>query len=67
MPESQSIKSEKHIETSKGPEVVKEQHVEVPKVPEVQNVEEKAGDDEVEITKEKISTPPPPPESQPIP
>ncbi|MFS7950145.1 hypothetical protein Hanom_Chr07g00579931 [Helianthus anomalus] len=33
MPESQSGKSEKHMETSKGPEVVKEQHVEVPKAP----------------------------------
>ncbi|MFS7917530.1 hypothetical protein Hanom_Chr03g00190141 [Helianthus anomalus] len=39
MPEVQSVKCEKHVRTSKGPEVVKDQNVEVPKVPEVQSIE----------------------------
>ncbi|MFS7952798.1 hypothetical protein Hanom_Chr07g00611121 [Helianthus anomalus] len=57
MPESQSGKSEKHMESSKGPEAVKEQHVEVQK-----NV---GDDDYVEV---RVSTPPPPPpKDQPIP
>ncbi|MFS7916650.1 hypothetical protein Hanom_Chr03g00179821 [Helianthus anomalus] len=61
MYESQSGKSEKHMETSKGPEAVKEQHVEVPKEPEVQSVEKPevekkkgAGDDEVEVTEVRV-------------
>ncbi|MFS7911131.1 hypothetical protein Hanom_Chr02g00114441 [Helianthus anomalus] len=58
MLESQSGKSEKHVTTSMGPETVK-----VPEVPEVQNVEKKVGDDEVEITEVRVSTPPPPPEN----
>ncbi|KAM0041007.1 hypothetical protein Hdeb2414_s0011g00361151 [Helianthus debilis subsp. tardiflorus] len=69
--EVQGGKNEKHIATSKGPEVVK-----VPKVPEVQTqsipeveVQKKAGaDDDVVITEVRVSTPPPPPpENQPIP
>ncbi|KAF5779443.1 hypothetical protein HanRHA438_Chr12g0570831 [Helianthus annuus] len=66
VPKDQGGKSEKHIETSKGPEVVKIQSVEVPKAPEVQSVEKpevgkNVGDDEdVEITGVRISTPPPP-------
>ncbi|MFS7978558.1 hypothetical protein Hanom_Chr10g00916871 [Helianthus anomalus] len=68
MPESQGGKSEKHMESSKGPEAMTEQHVEVPKEPEVQSVEipevevqKKADDDvEVEIIDERIPTPPPP-------
>ncbi|KAJ0561043.1 hypothetical protein HanHA300_Chr06g0218371 [Helianthus annuus] len=70
MPESQSGKTEKHVATLKGPEAVKDQHVEVPKAPEVQSVEKPegqqkagAGDDEVEITEVRISTPPPLPEN----
>ncbi|KAM0002330.1 hypothetical protein Hdeb2414_s0002g00058551 [Helianthus debilis subsp. tardiflorus] len=70
MPESQSGKREKHIKTSKGPETVK-----VPEVPQTQSIPEvevqkKAGaDEDVMITKVRVSSPPPPPppESQPIP
>ncbi|MFS7952419.1 hypothetical protein Hanom_Chr07g00606691 [Helianthus anomalus] len=58
MPESQSEKSEKHVATSKGREAEKVQSIEVPEVPEVQNVV---------ITEVRVSTPPPPPESQHIP
>ncbi|MFS7978074.1 hypothetical protein Hanom_Chr10g00911361 [Helianthus anomalus] len=47
MPESQSGKSEKHVISSKGPEVVKDQNIEVPEVPEVQSVEKP------EVEKEK--------------
>ncbi|MFS7977350.1 hypothetical protein Hanom_Chr10g00902981 [Helianthus anomalus] len=54
MQESQSGKSENHMETSKGPEVEKVQSVEVPKAPEVQSVEkpkvEKNVDDDVVFT-----------------
>ncbi|MFS7935685.1 hypothetical protein Hanom_Chr05g00406481 [Helianthus anomalus] len=67
MPESQNGKSEKHVTTSQGPEVETVQNVEVPNVPEVQK---KAGDDEVEITEVRVSSPPPPPpppKDQPIP
>ncbi|MFS8019945.1 hypothetical protein Hanom_Chr15g01409821 [Helianthus anomalus] len=71
MPESQSGKSEKHMESSKGPEAVKVQSVEVPKAPEVQKpeveVQKNVGDDDyVEV---RVSTPPspPPPKDQPIP
>ncbi|MFS7936379.1 hypothetical protein Hanom_Chr05g00414891 [Helianthus anomalus] len=49
-----------HIETSKGPKAVKGQNVEVPEVQQVQSVEKKAGDDdEVVITDERVSIPPP--------
>ncbi|MFS7945611.1 hypothetical protein Hanom_Chr06g00526321 [Helianthus anomalus] len=59
MTEVQSGKKEKHVITSKGPEAVK-----VPQVPEVQNVENMAGDDdEVVITEERVSRPPPLPEN----
>ncbi|XP_021985722.1 glutamic acid-rich protein-like [Helianthus annuus] len=72
MPESQSGKSEKHVTTSKGSEVMKEQHVEVPKEPEVQSVEKREDevqmnvndDDYVEV---RDATPSPPPTDQAIP
>ncbi|MFS7960814.1 hypothetical protein Hanom_Chr08g00707441 [Helianthus anomalus] len=66
MPESQSGKSEKHVATSEGPESVKVPEVQqTQSTPEVE-VQKKAGanDDYVEV---RGSSPPPPPESQPIP
>ncbi|XP_021975339.1 golgin subfamily A member 6-like protein 6 [Helianthus annuus] len=68
MLEAQNGKSEKHIETSKGPEAEKVQNIEVPEVPEVQTqsipkvqVQKKVGaDDDVVITNVRVSTPPPP-------
>ncbi|KAF5787343.1 hypothetical protein HanXRQr2_Chr10g0451661 [Helianthus annuus] len=66
----QGGKSEKHVTTSKGLEAEKVQSIETTKEPEVQSVEipvvevqKKAGDgdDEVEITGVRASTPPPPP------
>ncbi|XP_035840382.1 glutamic acid-rich protein-like [Helianthus annuus] len=70
VPESQSGKSEKHVETPKDIEAEKVQSVEVPKAPEVQSNEKpedqkKAGtsNDEVEVTKVRVATTPPPPEN----
>ncbi|KAJ0695748.1 hypothetical protein HanLR1_Chr10g0349011 [Helianthus annuus] len=66
MPQSQSGKSEKHMETSKSSEAEKVQNVEVPKAPEVQKpeVEKNVSDDDyVEV---RVSTPPPSPKDQPI-
>ncbi|XP_021996253.1 eukaryotic translation initiation factor 5B-like [Helianthus annuus] len=70
VPKIQSGKSEKHVKTSKGPQADKDQNVEASEVQQVQNtaevqsveknVEKKAGDDdEVVITGERVSTPPP--------
>ncbi|MFS7976876.1 hypothetical protein Hanom_Chr10g00897471 [Helianthus anomalus] len=75
MLESQSGKSEKHVETSKVHEDEKVHSVKIPKAPEVQSVEKpevekKGADDDVVITEVRVSSPPPPPpppESQPIP
>ncbi|MFS7953410.1 hypothetical protein Hanom_Chr07g00618271 [Helianthus anomalus] len=74
VPEIQSGKSEKHVVTSKGPEAGKDQNVEASEVQQVQSTPQvevekvdkpmvdKKGDDEdeVEITGERVSTPPPP-------
>ncbi|MFS7978140.1 hypothetical protein Hanom_Chr10g00912111 [Helianthus anomalus] len=64
--ESQSGKSETHVETPKVLEDDKVQSAEIPKAPEVQSIEKpevqkKTGtDDDVVVTEVRVSTPPPP-------